>query len=1023
MNRNLQTTLHGHGPFFYTKTKGTKPGVESYQRGLLLAHRVFVCVEHRQNRYYTTFPSKEAFWDYYTKVPANRRHFYWINVSSQIERETCHLHFDVEWSTRENRQTIDKRITTIRTLVEKAFPTHDTRMLKVDLCRDIAGTPKHSFHLHFPGIVFPSNTSMKPFVDKLVTDNIHVPELFWQKRQESACIIDTSIYTKNRCLRVPGSTKANENQPPQQLPSKDVFMVTRMCDTRAKVNVTVPPMPVTFSHNLSRPRPAVQATRESIRMQNGIKKMLEAVGDTSTVVTYTGDGIFYGEADYRRCLIAPDRTHHHNNCYFVIKDDRYVYYHCFSSNGHPFCAGKFLGDLQAPQAIRYSSSGEFIGDAVIASKWNDENGVLITEHDDEYVKPYVLEYGRDVLLINAGMGKGKSSRAKELVESLDPGKRVLIVLSRRSLTWAFYHSFTGFKHYSEGTNGHDRLIIEYESLHRLQGQGKFDYVIADEIRSLCATMIAPTNGANTRTNAVIFRELATECEQFICMDADSEVDPCVSILLQAWFPRPHSIQVERYTESKIIHSLYPRTNERTWTSLITEKLQNGNSVAICCRTKKRLKILEEALSPYATSTITLSSETSDEQVKHALSDINMLLTGVQLFLYTTKVNVGVDITLPWDYCFADCLSAGCGPRDMMQMIGRMRNLRCHDIHVLMDSITPAYVPLDELIDEQTRLAVHRRDLLANDYARLLSFDAAYVDGYLTLAPDWFSRLLCAASVKEHFVYGLFRLARLKQWKVYPIVEEKEDHGDVLQAVETTNEHSAAEFERIYEQLRDDDPARVVAEVAILVKQQNSTHEDRTKGEFAHTLLKFPEFPTIEEFKYAHAHMNILRNHYKRSQLSSAQLTRMELNRLHKHVWSDVTLGSDVMQYSYIDQALQLAGFTAYDDYGNRRSAANLDTHAERIIQLCNDSASSGNRNYRPKRGATLKPITCIRRELRHVYGISLHKKRGSIWLEVHPEIPHLLEKMEWGYDFGTSVPTLVDNIEEKHQQKKRKRLL
>jgi Origin of replication binding protein len=71
---------------------------------------------------------------------------------------------------------------------------------------------------------------------------------------------------------------------------------------------------------------------------------------------------------------------------------------------------------------------------------------------------------------------------------------------------------------------HPRLIIEYESLHRVQGS--FNYVILDEFRSTASTMVASTNGERIAVHWDMLKHLGNMALKVLFLDADMTVDSC-----------------------------------------------------------------------------------------------------------------------------------------------------------------------------------------------------------------------------------------------------------------------------------------------------------------------------------------------------------------------------------------------------------------------------------------------------------------------------------------------------------------
>lgn len=127
--------------------------------------------------------------------------------------------------------------------------------------------------------------------------------------------------------------------------------------------------------------------------------------------------------------------------------------------------------------------------------------------------------------VDAGMGAGKTTASTEFIENCDDEYQ-LLVTTRRSLSFTQRKNYgkLGFVHYKYGTHSvsewkelqkkikeglakpeknylkSKKLIIQYESLHKLLlvENHKWDVVILDEARSLCANMCCIATNQNEK---------------------------------------------------------------------------------------------------------------------------------------------------------------------------------------------------------------------------------------------------------------------------------------------------------------------------------------------------------------------------------------------------------------------------------------------------------------------------------------------------------------------------------------------
>jgi hypothetical protein len=227
------------------------------------------------------------------------------------------------------------------------------------------GVFKNSFHLYYTNVYFENNaeTCMRPFVkqvldlsDPLLT--IHEGEDDYDINEKEPRIVDHGIYTKNRPFRLPGSHKCGSKQR-VEFPSFEDFealsVVGKTCPpdgmfvTAAMVLKLVPDQVEAASKRKAAlkqclPRELAQRYRDSVCSR--IKELLRAKGDTHTDVYLQGNK-YCGMTDAqhgRTCLVAGEHNES-DNCFFTIRQDGAVYYHCHDSEAHAACACVPIGHL------------------------------------------------------------------------------------------------------------------------------------------------------------------------------------------------------------------------------------------------------------------------------------------------------------------------------------------------------------------------------------------------------------------------------------------------------------------------------------------------------------------------------------------------------------------------------------------------------------------------------------------------------------------------------------------------------
>lgn len=1025
--------------WYHATSRHGKPQAMASAHGRKFKHSVLVCRCAPRGRYlFSTFKTKEDLWKYFLLTPPNDRYFRTIDTSF-CDGTTSALYLDVEWKTAcDRRDDYDKqRIELLRIGVQDALLRSGgtagvDQMHVADFTRVDDGSLKHSYHLHFPGVVFSDTLMMGTFIKTLVVPACIDDHLFYDG--EGCPVLDTTIYTKNRQLRLPGCKKAWTRAPMHlATPPRDLFMasITSGCSSPVNVGHVHSRLDGITIRQTAQQRQHV--TPENKALENRITALLRMKGDTTSAVRYVSGRLFRLEGSEQSCLVggrACTASGMDRRRYFIVYDDGRIFFHCLIDAVHAASAGAYVGDTSPENSIEWDGD-EFVGTTSRFDGWDARLRILRREFDDRYTREFTLEFGRKALLVVAGMGKGKTTSAIALVCNRR-FKRILYVVPRRTLGLEILrvinrHPDTPeFQYYTDGVDGHF-LIIEYESLHRLRGNLAYCLVICDEVRTLGNAMTnAVTNGYNLQRNSAILRALSTNCIVWVGMDADAEVDAVVPHLVQTWWPTPGHIQIDVYTVPAMYRELYLTSNEPDWVSDVRARLSDGKQVAICCRTKARAHVWNELLDN--PNSLLIDGDTNDDVVATTLGlpgtddSIDTALTPVKLFIFTSKLNIGVDIQLQWDHVFIDGAGGrGASARDLIQMAGRFRNLVNVHVKVLVASTIPVYESLDDLTARVMAYYDRRVDLFDN-YRVMLSYDAIFRDGYLVMAPDWITMLFVYTSLERHadFTYELYRLCRLNKYKAFRV------HGDPVKSdeVKTTKKHvkdtKQLTLEEVFEAVKTEDPTAVLVNGHELSRTGQGTIENTMRIECAESLRYFTDHSTatFDQFQLVSSNLNQLRMLTINQRMTTARLLRHEVQALHRHPWSNHTIFSKLMQCRYIDECLATLGIGGIDDTATSFTSDDLFANATAILKSLLDAAAAGCRPYNSKK--VPKVLTVLRRELRETYGIALKTKRrhGKLYdynLERPKDLMGVLPLLDFGYNFDRSPPTEYDDyIEECH---------
>ena len=141
------------------------------------------------------------------------------------------MHFDIEWYSESEDPTAGERLAMIKQAITSSLARKCQFITEMLSRQDPKWVWKNSWHL-YTDVTLEHNAKacMESLVKYRIWPRLRDEPLMWCSATTKP-ILDMSVYSKNRCWRVPGSTKWPE--PPSRclpLPPWDFFMHTRMAD-------------------------------------------------------------------------------------------------------------------------------------------------------------------------------------------------------------------------------------------------------------------------------------------------------------------------------------------------------------------------------------------------------------------------------------------------------------------------------------------------------------------------------------------------------------------------------------------------------------------------------------------------------------------------------------------------------------------------------------------------------------------------------------------------------------------------
>jgi len=321
--------------------------------------------------------------------------------------------------------------------------------------------------------------------------------------------------------------------------------------------------------------------------------------------------------------------------------------------------------------------GQFIGDIIIKNIFTD--------------------FLEDIIVIQAGFGKGKSHKTMNDILTLrNQGHKIttISILNRISLIDNIKHDYPFVYSYREDTTTSNKQIIDgvdksvvicAESLYRLSEETKKQckYLILDELMSLLPQMIcSETHGKNMRTNQEIFLGLIRNAEKIVIMDANisqSTIDFIKMIrttknhtpTIKKWLVQPNKNKNIYFLNDSILSKMEHSINE------------NKKFLICCTRTIKYGMGVLSRLQEIAPNKkmIYINSETKQQYAE--LIKNPSLWINYDVIMISPCISTGVSCILKYHFDEIFCLftTGTTNPLDASQQIGRVRYPTTNNIYI------------------------------------------------------------------------------------------------------------------------------------------------------------------------------------------------------------------------------------------------------------------------------------------------------------------------------------------------------
>ena len=332
------------------------------------------------------------------------------------------------------------------------------------------------------------------------------------------------------------------------------------------------------------------------------------------------------------------------------------------------------------------------------------------------------------LCVMAQMGCGKTKALRTYIDNHFNDKLIRFVTFRQTFSKALNNAFPDFTLYSNITGNITfdikQVIIQVESLFRLQVGNIVDLLILDEVESIIGQF---NSGLHKNFNAsfAIFQWMLSTAKHVICMDANLS-DRTYRTLKHI---RPqHDIVFHCNQFAKAIDDKYYFTQNRGhWLLKLFEFIRLDKKIVLPTNSLTEAKICQLLIKehfPNKHIQIYSSEMSTSEKNKH-FADVTKYWGELDILIYTPTCSAGISFEIEhFDVLFGYFSDSSCEVETCRQMLGRVRQLSLKSYYICFQSYLKNNLPTT-IEDITENLYAKKSHLLEDIDQSTLQFEYTY----------------------------------------------------------------------------------------------------------------------------------------------------------------------------------------------------------------------------------------------------------------------------------------------------------
>jgi len=413
------------------------------------------------------------------------------------------------------------------------------------------------------------------------------------------------------------------------------------------------------------------------------------ITDGHKIREYKGNSIYFDRIRPTHCQIC-DEIHH--------KDNSLVIQYSTSTHGiYEYCRqgikNRYLCNLHGKEYKKVDITK-------IVTKDTDQFSQLPMSCKHSYSANVMKEYELvDTLVVHAQMKLGKTKQLHKFIQDnfSNTSDVIRFITFRQTFSHHIYGIFNDFELYSNiktpfiDTEKYKRIIIQVESLYRLQLADPIDLLVLDEVESILQQLGSGLH-KNFNSSFAMFLWLLKSAKHVICMDANIS-DRTYNILKK--FRNKEIFYHHNTWKTSTNENYYITYDKNIWLGHLFSKLNDNKKVVIPTNSIKEAKTCEYLIKQeFPNLNVKVySSEIKYSEKQEHFNNVHKYWTELEVLIYTPTCSAGISYELEhFDVLFGLFYNTSCNVETCRQMMGRVREIIDKEYYLLLQEIEMPKLP-------------------------------------------------------------------------------------------------------------------------------------------------------------------------------------------------------------------------------------------------------------------------------------------------------------------------------------------